>query len=126
VKFPVERLGDVQRPRVLVEGSERRSEVVIRRRPGTDVYLRHALPETGADSGGLRILRSRAEGSALRVLLEGRGGKTYALGARSSQRLRGAPGVVVKPTDRGDFALKVAFEGPPGVFVRRELVLALE
>ena len=110
----------------MVEGADRRSQVVIRYRPGTDVYLRHVLPETGSRSAGLRILRSRADESRLRLLLEGRGGKTYTLLARSPRRLQGAPGVVVRPAERGGFTLEVAFEGPADAFVRRELVLPLE
>jgi hypothetical protein len=124
--FSIERLGDVQRPRLVVEGASRRSQVVIRYRPGTDVYLRHSLPETGSRSAGLRILRSRADDGSLRLLLEGRGGKTYSMLARSPRRLRGAPGVVVRPAERGAFTLEVAFEGSPEAFVRRELVLPLE
>ena len=124
--FTIERVGDVQRPSLTVESREKRSQVVIRYRPGTDVYLRHGLPEAGARSVGLRILRSRADGSRLRLLLEGRGGKSYPLFARSPRRLQGAPGVVVKPAERGPFELEVSFEGPPDSFVRRELVLPLE
>jgi glycogen debranching enzyme len=125
-EFSIERVGDVQRPRLAVDGREGRSEVVIRYRPGTDVYWRHALPESGARSEGLRILRSRADASALRLLLEGRGGRTYALSARSPRRLASVHGVVVTPVGRGDFALEVAFEGPADAFVRREIVLPLE
>ena len=124
--FSIERLGDVQRPRLVVEGADRRSQVVIRYRPGSDVYLRHGLPETGSRSAGLRILRSHADDTRLRVLLEGRGGKTYTLLARSPRRLQGAPGVVVRPAERGGYTLEVAFEGRPDAFVRRELVLALQ
>jgi hypothetical protein len=46
--------------------------------------------------------------------------------ARSPRRLQGAPGVVVRPAERGAFTLEVAFEGSPEAFVRRELVLPLE
>jgi hypothetical protein len=74
----------------------------------------------------LRILRSHADGSSLRLLLEGRGGRTYTLLARSPRRLRGVPGVVVSHAERGAFALEVAFEGAPDAFVRRELVLPLD
>ena len=124
--FSIERLGDVQRPRLVVEDADRRSQVVIRYRPGSDVYLRHSLSETGSRSAGLRILRSRADESNLRLLLEGRSGTTYTLGARSTRRLKGVPGVAVQPAGRGSFTLQVTFEGPPDAFVRRELVLPLE
>jgi hypothetical protein len=59
-------------------------------------------------------------------LLEGRGGTSYPLFARSPRRLEGAPGVTVRLAERGVFALEVSFDGPPDAFVRRELVLPLE
>jgi hypothetical protein len=62
----------------------------------------------------------------LRLLLEGRGGKAYTLFARSPRRPRSAPGVVVKAAERGAYALEVSFEGPPGAYVRREIVLPLD
>jgi hypothetical protein len=126
VTFSIERVGDVLRPSLSLECRERRCQVAIRRRPGTDVYLRPGLPEAGSRSAGLRVLRSQAGESALRLLLEGRGGRTYALRARSPRRLLGARGVVVRPSGPGDFAIEVAFEGPPDAYVRRELVLPLE
>src|SRR5262249_12994111 len=103
-----------------------RMEVVIRRRPGSDVYLRPQLPEAGARSEGLRVLRSRAETGGLRLLLEGRGGKTYALFARSPRRPRSVSGVAVKSVARGAYSLEVSFDGRPDAYVRREVVLPLE
>jgi glycogen debranching enzyme len=124
--FSIERLGDVQRVRLVVESADRRSQVVIRYRPGSDVYLRHSLPETGSRSGGLRILRSHADASGLRLVLEGRGGRTYTLLARSPRQLRGVPGVAVRHAERGAFSLEVAFDGAPDAFVRRDFVLPLD
>jgi hypothetical protein len=124
--FSIERMGDVQRPRLVVEGADGRSQVVIRYSPGSDVCLRNPLPESGSRSTGLRILRSRADESRLRLLLEGRAGRTYALVARSPRQVRGAPGVVVRPAQGGSFAIEVAFEGTSDAFVRREIDLPLE
>ena len=64
-KLELERLGEIQRPGVRVEGGGRSITVVVRYRPGTDVYRRPVLPEIGARSGGLRVLRSRARRARL-------------------------------------------------------------
>jgi glycogen debranching enzyme len=124
-RFAVSRVGDVQRPEVLVTDSGARAEVVIEREAGTDAYLRAEAPSPGARSQGLRILRSRAEAGALRLSLEGLGGRTYGLRVRSPRVVGGGQGVGVKPVGRGEFAVTVAFEGPPDAYVRREVRLPI-
>ncbi|PYT04250.1 MAG: hypothetical protein DMF65_02535, partial [Acidobacteria bacterium] len=46
---------------------------------GSDVYNTFEPPAPGARSEHLRVLRSHADAGALRLLLEGRGGRTYTL-----------------------------------------------
>jgi len=70
------------------------------------------------------VLRARVEDGALRLLVEGRGGRSYPLGMRSPRTVSGAPGVTVGPTT-GGAALTLSFEGPSDVYVRRSIVLPL-
>ena len=82
-RFDLKSLGDRQRAEVVVEAAGPRTEVVVEYDPGTDAYVRAELPSPGARSEGLRILRSKAEPGALRLVLEGLGGRTYAFRVRS-------------------------------------------
>ena len=91
---------------------------------GTDVFTRIELPDAGGVSEGLRVLRARVENGALRLLVEGRGGRSYRIGVRSPRRLGQASGVTVTPTARGADLL-VAFEGAAGGYARRSIVLPL-
>jgi len=61
----------------------------------------------------------------LKLLLDGRAGRTYALGVRSPRRPQAVPGVTVSAAPDGDARLLVSFEGPEGTYVRRELDLPL-
>jgi hypothetical protein len=79
-----------------------------------------------ARSEGLRVLRARADREALHLLLEGLGGRTYELRARTPYRLGRADGVTVKTDDGPDPQLLVAFTGPPGSYVRREITIPIE
>ena len=134
-RFEVERRGDVQR--IAIEplslgaapssGGARSPETlqaVINYGEGTEVYARIEPPARGAASEGLRILRSRAEEGMLRLTLEGLGGRTYAVGVRSPRSVGDAPGVTVVTSSTGT-QLRVAFEGPPGQYVRRTIDLPL-
>jgi glycogen debranching enzyme len=122
-RFSLERIGDVQRPQVEADLPGKRVLIVVRYAPGTDAWVRPALPEAGARSSGLRILRSRAENGALRLVLEGSGGRRYEMGVRSPQRLGSAAGVAVRTAGSGSWTVEVTFDGPPGSYVRREVVL---
>ena len=72
-------MGDMQRAEVTIEANQENIEVVFRYDEGTDVSINHEIPFAGAQSKGLRILRSRADQNALHLILEGIGGSTYAL-----------------------------------------------
>ena len=116
------RLGDVLRAEVALELAAARTEVVFAYDEGTDVYVRHEPAAAGAESAGLRILRSRADGKALRLTLEGRGGRTYVLHVRTPRVPTNAPGATVRRAGR-DFEVEVSFEGDG--YVRREVVIPL-
>ncbi|PYQ16428.1 MAG: amylo-alpha-1,6-glucosidase [Acidobacteria bacterium] len=118
------RLGDGQRleAELDVTGTHR---VVFRLDEGTGVYMAVEAPRRGQPSQGLRILRARADGGRLRLVLDGRAGRTYAVGVRGPRRPQAVPGVTVDAAPNGDARLRVSFEGPDGAYVRRDLDLEL-
>ena len=97
--------------------------VVLTYEEGTDVFTHIELPEAGSVSEGLRVLRARVEGGALRLLVEGRAGRSYVLGVRTSRHVNAVAGVTVKPAPRGA-EIRIAFDGASG-YVRRSIVLPL-
>ncbi len=124
-KHAVHRSGDVQRVEVVARGSSSRSVVVVDFVEGTDVYAPAEPSEPAARSVGLRILRSRADGQALHLVLEGRGGQTYALRVRTDRSLGAIPGITSKKVGVRDWELGVPFEGAADAYVRRELTVSL-
>jgi glycogen debranching enzyme len=125
LSFQASRVGDVQRAEVTKDGLSARTELVFVYNEGTDVYARAEASQPGARSGGLRILRSRAEARALHLVLEGRAGRSYALRVRTPGGIADAPGLTAKKVDERDWELKVPFEGTGEGYVRRELSLPL-
>lgn len=123
-KFNVTHAGDVQRAEVVVDNAPENIEAVFTYDEGTDVYVQTPTLKPGAHSEGLRVLRARADANALRLTLEGRGGRSYALRVRTPRRL-GESGVTAKQIDGGDYELLVAFDGTPGIYGRRELTIPL-
>jgi glycogen debranching enzyme len=117
--------GDVQRIEVEVPGgpsATRRAVFVYDE--GTEVFTRIELPDAGRVSEGLRVLRARVENGTLRLLVEGRAGRSYRIGVRTPRRLGNAPGLTVTPTARGADLL-VSFEGAAGGYIRRAIALPL-
>ena len=121
-RLQVTRVGDAQRAEVTLEATGTRTEVSFAYDEGTDVFLAHEPAAAGAESRGLRILRSRAEGQALRLLLDGRGGETYTLGVRTPRDLGAVAGVTARRRGR-DWELQIRFAGEG--YVRREVVVPL-
>ena len=116
----------MQRAEVAVEAAGARAEVVIQYEPKARMpTCAPKRPPPGARSEGLRILRSRAEKGALHLRLEGLASRTYALRVRSPRRLEGVAGATVRSLAGRDFEVAVAFEGPLGAYVRRDLALPL-
>ena len=116
--------GDIQRVEVEVPAGAAVRRLEIQYDEGSDAFTRIELPEAGATSAGLRLLRARAEPGALRLTLEGRGGRAYAVGVRTPHTVGAVAGVSVTPSARGA-DLTVAFEGASGDYVRRTIVLPL-
>ncbi|HXU40173.1 MAG TPA: GH116 family glycosyl hydrolase [Blastocatellia bacterium] len=124
-KFDTRRMGDIQRIEVNVEPQLPVNEIVFTYEEGTDVYVEREALKPGASSEGLRVLRSRADASALRLTLEGLGARTYELRVRTSRRVGETSGVKVIAEAGRDAKLLVSFEGPSDAYVRRELVIPL-
>ncbi|MBA3248259.1 MAG: amylo-alpha-1,6-glucosidase, partial [Pyrinomonadaceae bacterium] len=121
------RAGDVQHAEVTLIAEAPETEVVFNYTAGTDVYYEPTTPLPGAQNEGLRILRSAASASALRLTLEGLAGRSYPLRVRTPRRLGTAEGVTVTTDGDGAPRLVVSFDGaPPGSYVRRELTIPLQ
>jgi hypothetical protein len=63
--------------------------------------------------------------NGLRLVLEGLGGRSYQLGARSRLRLGEVSGVKIIESASRDTKLLVSFEGAVDAYVRRELTIPL-
>lgn len=119
------RLTDVQLVEVRADIEADGVDLIIRYDEGTDVYIEPQMLRAGATSAGLRILHARAESGALRLTLEGLGGRTYTLGVRTTKRLGEANDVQVQQPRAGDAQLAINFTGPSGTYVRREIAIPL-
>lgn len=124
-RFATKSIGDIQRAEVTVEANQENIEVVYKYDEGTDVSINPEIPSPGAQSKGLRILRSRADQNALHLILEGIGGSTYALDIRTPKQLGEVSGATVE-AGRTSSRLFVTFSGgPDNTYVRRELTIPL-
>jgi hypothetical protein len=110
---------------VAVPSPSERTEVVFTYGEGSDVQAESEEPVPGARSEGVRILRAQAESGALRLVLEGRAGRTYTLRARSPHGLGAAAGVTVRPLGGLLHEVQVRFDGPGDAYVRRDIALPL-
>jgi hypothetical protein len=124
-RFEVIRRGDVQHARVVVTNPSSLVTIGFKYAEGSDVYAAPVAPVPGAQNTGLRILRSTASRGALRLLLEGRGGRRYSLSVRTPHRIGPVPGVSIKEPRGTDVEIEVGFEGPETEYVRREINLPL-
>jgi glycogen debranching enzyme len=124
-KFEMKREGDINRARVTVESGPASVEIVYSYDEGTEVYVEPESLRPGASNQGLRVLRSSADANALHLVLEGLGGRSYQLGARSRLRLGEVSGVKILESAGRDTKLLVSFEGAVDAYVRRELTIPL-
>jgi glycogen debranching enzyme len=122
----VVRTGDVQFVEVAIPQPAAQTRADFRFRGGSDVYVHIVAPVPGARSEGIRILRSRADAHALRVLVEGRNGRTYHLFLRTPRQVGAVQGGTLQ-RDRGrDPIIRVAFDGAGHEYTRREIVMELK
>jgi glycogen debranching enzyme len=128
------RIGDVQFAEIAAAAATTDTVAQFRYEGGSDVYLRTPMPAPGARSEGIRILRSRADDGALargslgegelRLLVEGRGGRSYDLFLRSSKQVANVRGATLVSQAGGDPIVRVTFEGA-GEYSRRDVVVEL-
>jgi glycogen debranching enzyme len=123
--FEVARVGDIQRAQVVLPQPAAMTQVVFVVEGGTEVYAPPVTPAPGAANEGLRVLRARPEAGALRLVLEGRAGRTYELGLRTARTPGAARGVTVAGSAPGGSRLAISFEGTDGAYVRREITVPL-
>ena len=90
---------------------------------GSDVYVKPEIPAPGAENQGLRVLRSTAQANGLRLLLEGRGGRTYRLFVRSPHQLAETTGVKLGRSDGPDQELILEFKGSPDDYSRLDVTV---
>lgn len=124
-KFATDIIGDVQRAEVTFDADQPTIDVVYSYDEGTDVFADQEIPVPGAQSKGLRILRSRADQDALHLVLEGLGGRSYLLNVRTPHQIGEVSGVTKETSGSNATALLIAFDGPTDTYVRREFNLPL-
>ena len=125
VKFVIRQAGDVQFAEVVVANVTGANEVVFNYDEGTGVYAEPQPLVAGATNQGLRILRARADATALRLTVEGLGGRDYNATVRTPKRVGETDGVTVKGAGGLYTQLTIRFTGAANEYVRRELVLPL-
>jgi hypothetical protein len=125
VKHETTIIGDVQRVQILTDERAPSTEVVFRYDEGTDVYVQPRELKQGEANDGLRILRARAGVAALRLTVEGRGGRSYFVGVHTPRRLGTADGVVATAAPGADPQLRISFDGPAAQYIRRDIVVPL-
>jgi glycogen debranching enzyme len=122
-RFEITRRGDVQQARVVLDAPSPQTDVTFSYVEGSDVYTQPEVPAAGSENVGLRILRSTAARDQLKLVVEGRGRRSYTVFVRTPHRIGNAPGVTLKGRRGTDWEMEVAFDGPEGDYVRREIVL---
>ena len=122
-RFEITRRGDIQRAEVILDTPAAQTTVTFGYVEGSDVYTEAETPAAGSENVGLRILRSTAARDHLKLVVEGRGSRSYTAFVRTPHRIGNAPGVTLKGRRGTDWEIEVAFDGPAGDYIRREIVL---
>ena len=125
VEFGRKSIGDIQRAEITFDVEQEPIVVRYSYDEGTEVFADQEIPAPGAQSEGLRILRSRADQDTLHLVLEGIGGRSYGLGVRTPHQLGEFSGAKVETGSNSTPHLLVAFDGPTDTYVRRELTIPL-
>jgi glycogen debranching enzyme len=118
-------VGDIQRAEISFDFTLL-AKIVFSYDEGTEVYVVPESLKPAQSNEGIRLLRSRADANALRLVVEGFGGRSYTLGVRSPRRLGEASGVKVsRAAGSADQQLLITFDGQPGTYVRKEVIVPM-
>jgi hypothetical protein len=123
IEFQTSRIGDRLSALVNFEMREQSVEVIFVYDEGSDVYVKAEIPAPGAESQGLRVLRSIAQDNGLRLVLEGRGGRTYKLSVHSPHQLAETTEVKVGRSDGPDQELILEFKGSPDSYSKLDVTV---
>jgi glycogen debranching enzyme len=124
-RFKLTQLGDIQRAEISFDVTLL-AKVVFNYDEGTEVYVVPESLKPAQNNQGIRVLRSRPDTNALRLVVEGAGGRSYTLGVRSPRRLGDANGVKVsRASGSPDQQLLITFDGPRDTYVRREIIMPM-
>ena len=123
IDFKPKTVGDVQQTEISFDLKETPAEFLFTGEDGTDVYLIPQLLIAGAESNGLRIIKSEARENALNLVLEGLGERDYELNVRSPHQFQAVEGVQIKQTAACNAQLLVSFKGSLGKYQKREILI---
>jgi len=123
--FKLTKVGDIQRAEISFDLTLL-AKILFTYEEGTEVYVVPEALKPGQSNQSIRVLRSRSDENALRLVVEGVAGRSYALGIRSPRRLGEVSGVQVsRAAASADQQLLITFNGPLGEYVRREITVPL-
>ncbi len=126
IAFEMKPNGDLQQAETKLNLTNSPLEISFEYAEGTEVYWNPPMLLAGQDNQGLRIIKSQARKEGLSLLLEGRGGQTYQLNAKSSKVLKGTEGVKISAPAKGEQQLQVTFTGNTDGYLKREILLQFE
>jgi hypothetical protein len=124
-QFKLTTVGDIQRAEITFDLTAL-AKIIFTYDEGTEVYIEPESLKPAQSNQTIRVLRARADASALRLLVEGLGGHEYRLGVRTPRRLGEVAGVRNNRAGNNQQQLQISFAGSPESYVRRELVIPLQ
>lgn len=124
IPFEIKSFGDGKQAEVKFDLINVPIEISFEFEEGTEVYLDTPNLVAGAESMGLRIVRSQARKDGLFLILEGRGNKNYQLNVRTPRRLKEIEGVKIISTNANEQTLQISFDGDGKTYVKREILLS--
>ncbi len=115
--------GDIQLAEVKLNLTNSPAEILFDYTEGSDVYLVPPSLVAGAESVGLRIVKSQARKDGLFLVLEGRSGRDYDLRVKSPQNFKEVKGVKITADSENERLLQISFTGEGDNYVKREILL---
>jgi glycogen debranching enzyme len=124
-EFKLTQVGDIQRAEITFDLTLL-AKIVFDYDEGTEVFVEPESLKPAQSNQGIRILRARTDANALRLLVEGLGGREYKLGVRSPRRLQEVAGVKVSSVSNNRQQLLISFDGPTDIYTRREVMVPFQ